>query len=786
MAKRKVKTSRGAFIDLAKQRFQQGVEADTNQRTRELEDLKFYAGDQWPEDIKALRKGQTLNQNQPPVPARPMITINLTREPVRQILNQERQSDMGIELVPADDFGGLTEPIDHTEIELREGIIRRIQRDSEAADARTWAFSRGAIAGRGFYGVMTRYAPGKTFDQEVFIQRFYNQAAVTLDPAHEQPDGSDAEWAFVGKDYSFEEYKAEFGRLPGNKKNSLTELTDQEWRNLGDEEPGWFTSENEIRGVRVVDYYYTVHESRDLAALSDGTLAWADELPEGVTPIETRRVATKKIKWAKLDGCQVLDETDWPGHYIPIIKVVGEELQPFDKERRSEGMVRPAMDACRSSNYMISKWVEVVGLAPIPQWLMAAGQDEGFEGEWDGANTRTFGRLHYNQKDINGQDAPMPGRISAQVDVNGIAQAVSLFGELTNKVMATPETSLGQVDPSIKSGKLAALIMERGQQGTSNFLDNLVRSMRHEARIVNDLLYPIYGARQGRLARLMNPEGEHESVLIGQPFVMNGEGPQAKPQPAEAGQEGAKTYKLTEGAEWNVAIKISKNFETRRQQEAHTLGEIIAADPNQMAVIGDLFFKYQDGPGHEEMADRYKLMLAPPIQQKLSGEQQIPPEVQAQMAQMQQAMQELQELADKNKTDLQKTQMQQQSETERAALESASKERLEMRKLEVQLEIEMAKLGSAQSMARAELEQQELHQHNEQSLQREQMQATQAEAAIDRQAERDASSQEHQQTLQQGEQAHGQALESGAQQAQAASALSAQNAAQQPPPESGE
>ena len=55
---------------------------------------------------------------------------------------------MGIELIPADDFGEMAGPIDHTEIELREGLVRRIQRDSEAADARTWAFSRSAIAGR--------------------------------------------------------------------------------------------------------------------------------------------------------------------------------------------------------------------------------------------------------------------------------------------------------------------------------------------------------------------------------------------------------------------------------------------------------------------------------------------------------------------------------------------------------------------------------------------------------------------------------------------------------------
>ena len=160
-------------------------------------------------------KGVTKNMNNwladtSYVPARPSLVINKTREPVRQVLNSERQSDLGIELVPADDFGDLGETISEDEIYLREGLVRRIQRESKAADARTWAFNRAAIAGRGYWRVNTRYVPGKTNDQEIYIHRWYNQSCVTLDPAHEQPDGSDAEWAFVGTDMPWDQYKAEY------------------------------------------------------------------------------------------------------------------------------------------------------------------------------------------------------------------------------------------------------------------------------------------------------------------------------------------------------------------------------------------------------------------------------------------------------------------------------------------------------------------------------------------------------------------------------------------------
>ena len=174
------------FLKQARERFHQSQEASENQRKRELDDLRFYQGgtNQWDADTLKARQKQEATAGMPPVPARPCLTINKVREPVHQILNQERQSDMGIEITPADDFGELGPPIDDTEIELREGLVRRIQRESEAADARSWAFDRAVKAGTGYYRVLTRYVKGKTWDQEIAVIRIFNQASVKIGRAH--------------------------------------------------------------------------------------------------------------------------------------------------------------------------------------------------------------------------------------------------------------------------------------------------------------------------------------------------------------------------------------------------------------------------------------------------------------------------------------------------------------------------------------------------------------------------------------------------------------------------
>lgn len=692
------------LIETAKARFKLGEDADTKQRERELEALRMYAGDQWPDDVKAARKGQAASGNIPSVPARPCITVNRFLEPVAQVLNQERQSDLSVELVPADDFGGLAQPINPQEIELREGLIRRIQRESESADARTWAFARAVIAGRGYYAITTRYAEGKTWDQEIVCRRIYNQNGVMLDPNHEQPDGSDAKWGFIFSDLPYKDYCDEYPTAK-DKENALIDVSDTQWRTLGDQAPGWFATEGDERMVRVAEYWYIESESRDLCELLDGTSVWKDELPEGLPEdavIDTRAVVTKKVKWCKLDGIQVLEETDWLSPFIPIIKIVGNEMPPYDGERRTQGMVEPGIGAQRGSNYMISKWVEMVGLAPVPPFMVAEGQIEGYEPFYNQANTRAFPYLPYKTRDLEGNIVGAPQRTDVSLPIAPIAASVQMFNEAIQTTTGVNDPNLGKTDPSLRSGRAILAIQQQGQRGTSNYMDNFTRSVRHEGRIMNSLLYPIYGRRPGRLARIVNGQDEPETVVIGQPFAMQPMGNNGKmvPAPAMPGQPGSREYKLTENANFNVAIKVSKNYDTRRQQEAEMNAELITANPALMGVGGDIFFKSQDGPGAREWSERMRVMLDPRVlamlEQKKGTQEPIPAEALQRMQQMQMQLQQVSQAA-----------QQMQQELQSQSFKVQSDERIAMAKLQVEQAIAAAKLENERIIAGAKMEQEQ-------------------------------------------------------------------------------
>src|SRR6185436_10815902 len=100
-------------------------------------------------------------------------------------------------------------------------------------------------------------------------------------------------------------------------------------------------------------------------------------------------------------------------------------------------------------------------------------------------------------------------------------QAMALMiGAFDQSIMATiGEANLADTHPDVRSGAMASTLLDEAARGTSNYLSNLIRSVHYEGAIVNDLLYPIYGIRPGRIVSMMTGANKAERVMIGTPFV---------------------------------------------------------------------------------------------------------------------------------------------------------------------------------------------------------------------------------------------------------------------------
>lgn len=622
-----------SVVQEAKDRFALVVSAENEQRKRELEDLEFDAGNQWPDEVKAARGGQVVDGV--PIPARPMLTINKLDQPIQLIINQQKNARLGIEVRPD------SEDASDDTAEVLQGLIRHIEVQSRADLARSWAFERAVKCGRGFYRVLKQFADesGQEFDQELVIDRILNQGAVYLDPYAQQPDWSDGQWAIISTMMPADRYKKEFPE------SELAASLDDTFASLGDSGDNWYgTTEDGQQAVRVVEYFVVERVPKErVAYLNDrGQLvtAWADELPEGLDPasIQQRRMTEQRsVKWYKLNGTEILEEQDWDGQYIPIIPVIGRE-QNIDGKRKWVGIVHPSKDGQRLFNYAVSTAVETAALEPKAPFIGYEGQFEGHEQAWAQANIRNFPYLEVKPITLGGQVVPLPQRNTAGANLGPSLALVDQADAYIKSTTFVHDPSLGSSAGS-RSGRAVLALQQQADIGNSNYLENLASvSMTYEAKVLLDLIPKIYD-RPGRVARILGTDDEVKQVVLNAPFSTTDSGrpvpmlPGSPPSPPGPGgrPRNIKRFDLAQG-KYVATVSIGKAYRTRVEQGADELAQVLQASPNLMPLIGDLYFKYRDFPGHLEIARRLKKLAPPEVRE--DDEEIDPQQLKAQVEQI--------------------------------------------------------------------------------------------------------------------------------------------------------
>jgi hypothetical protein len=97
-------------------------------------------------------------------------------------------------------------------------------------------------------------------------------------------------------------------------------------------------------------------------------------------------------------------------------------------------------------------------------------------------------------------------------------------------------------------------------------------------------------------------------------------------------------YDLTKGR-YGVVVTIGRSYKSRALEGADEMGELFQANPSLFPILGDLYLKFRDFPGHNEAAARVKKLLPPPLQ-----EQDGQPDAQQLQMQLQQQGEMLQQL----------------------------------------------------------------------------------------------------------------------------------------------
>lgn len=645
------------FLRIAVERFKLASEAEQRTRTDALDDLRFRAGEQWPDDIETQRG----------LDGRPCLTINRIPPIIRQVTNEQRQQRPSIVVNPVGDGA------DQDTAEVLQGVIRHIEVNSDGEIAYDTAFESSVTIGFGFWAIERDYLP-KSFDQELYIKRIKNPFRIYFDPSAIEPCYEDAGWAFEVEDIPIDEYKAQY---PDSKAATLADF-----ESIGDQVEDWATKGT----IRVAMYWHVEQQKRELVKLTDGQVKWADEVNEQTETIAARRqVLDRKVIQSKINAIEVLEESEWPGMWIPIVPVLADDLD-IDGERYLAGIVRDSKDPQRMYNYWNSSATETIALAPRAPFVGPVGAFENLEGKWAMANTRNMPYLEYNPTSIAGSLNPPPERQQFEPPIQAMNLMMRTASDDLKAVTGVYDPSLGQTK-SDQSGKAVQLLQKQSDVSNLHFTDNLSRAMRHTGRILLDLIPKIYDAP--RVQRIINPDQSVKHVVIhaGQQDGANGLAQTQDPALSKVYDIGTGTY--------DVSVTVGPSYQSKRQESVASIMALVSAYPQIMQYAGDILTGNMDWPGAKQISQRLQKLLPPQLQDEddQSPDAQLA-RAQQQLAQMSQQhgllMKALQEATDVIKT----KQVEQQASIQIADLNNKTKIAVAEIQTKAQIAIERAKTVS--------------------------------------------------------------------------------------------
>ena len=618
----KPKKSASDILTVARSRLDMAVSALAESREDEIDDLRFYAGSpdnhwQWPADVLATRgavQGQTIN-------ARPTLTINKLPQHVRQVTNDQRQNRPGAKVIPVNDEA------DVEVADIFNGLIRHIEYISDADVAYDTACENQVAYGEGYIRLLTEYCDDNTFDQDIKIGRIRNSFSVYMDPLIQDPTGADAKWCFITEDLTKAEYERQYP--------DATPISTLQSLGVGDQSISNWLNEDTIR---IADYYYIDYDKATLN-LYPGNQTAFEGTPEDKMlkehfgkPVNKRVSDRPTVKHCKINGYDILEENDWAGKWIPVIRIVGNEFE-VDGRLYVSGLVRNAKDAQRMYNYWVSQEAEMLALAPKAPFIGYGGQFEGYEDKWKTANTNNWPYLEVNPDVTDGQGGvlPLPQRAQPPMASSGLMQAKSGAAEDIKATTGQYNASLG-MGSNERSGKAILARQREGDVGTYHYGDNLARGVRHIARQIVDLAPKIYDTQ--RIARIIGEDGETKMVKINpdQPMPVN-------KIVDEQGIVIEKIYNPGVG-KYDVVATTGPGYATKRQEALEAMAQLLQGNPQLWAVAGDLFVKNMDWPGAQEMSKRFAKTIDP----KILADDDKSPQLQAAEQQIEAMGQEMQQM----------------------------------------------------------------------------------------------------------------------------------------------
>jgi len=552
--------------------FDMASTAENEDRIDMIDDLRFAALDQWPEEVRRERKG------------RPMLTLDHIGQSVRKVLGGMRQNMPSIKVDPIDDGA------DKETADVLEDLTRQIEQSSNARNAYINAANFQVKCGYGVWRINTVENTDDIFVQDIVINPVKNPFTYYFDPDAIKPQKQDGRFMIVSETMSKQRFKNEF---PKDIDGEPIDIPGNSIGGTGENRERWYADDS----VRIGEYFVRSKKTKSVTQLSNGVVVDSDSITEedialyqqqGVTPVRERKVKADVIDWYKLTSFKILEHKVWPSKYFPGIPVYGEE-DNIEGKTWHRGIVRAAKDPQRMYNYWNSAAAETIALQPKAPFLVTANQIKNYKQFWNQANTDNLPYLPYEP---DGK-APPPQRLAPPTMQSGMLQQASISAQDIQQATGVFEAAQ-QPTKENRSGVAVEALQREADLGSSLFMDNLAGGIEHCGRVIIDLIPTYYDSQ-----RVIRLRGEDDSVgfaEINKPILT---------------PDGMKIQNDLTRGKYDVRVGVGPSYRTKRLEAASSMVELARVFPQILEVAGDLVAKNLDWPGADDIAERLKKLLPP-------------------------------------------------------------------------------------------------------------------------------------------------------------------------------
>lgn len=612
------------------------------------DDLEFLLRDQW----------TSLERSEFQRVFKPCLVINKLYDPYRKIIGEQRKNTPDIKI------RSLTGKASQESIMLHTDMVKRISYASRTQVIYQQCFQNAMSFSYGAFLIKTDYESASSFYQEIMYEWMNQPEACFWDPRALECHKGDGNYCGFTRHMTIEEFEATYPNVP-------MPVSFADPGNLVINE--WYSADT----VTICDYWVkewntvclyqldngetvTKEEYQELEALHKKTVKhvgtlhdddamvtrFVEEIIPALPQVINERIADDyKIMHYRCTADKVLEFTEWPSKFLPLIFVDGDSYYE-EGQQYTRTFIKQSKDAQRQLNYLACEIAAQVKNGSRAQWLATPDNIKGKEWMW------------VNPEVQQGALVASPDAKTGLMPVRQQASEVpqSLFIQYQRATSDIKET-LGFYDANVEANAndiSGVAIRNRAIQGAGSvsvFFDNLNRAVEQGARVVLDLMPHIYDTE--RTLTLTRANGEQYTVTINED--------QGNGQLKNQVQEG----------EFDLELDAGPAFAVQEQQAMDLLVSFSQTNPQIFPLIADLIAKNMDVPFAQQLSERFKTVVPPAILAKEQGLPPPPAQPNPQMIMMQQEMQMQQAKMQDQKHEQSIREQKLQIEQQRAQLQKA-------------------------------------------------------------------------------------------------------------------